>query len=100
MGSQLKGWIGLVCAETPLDSMGAKHMAKEGKQVKGEGQPSCSRKPDDREEGQQAWEKVLYKNQPFPDNYTNGSILSDLVGEGGMGWKQMLSRRLIVACWY
>jgi hypothetical protein len=25
------------------------------------------------------WEKVLYKKQPFPDNYTDASFLKDLV---------------------
>jgi len=25
------------------------------------------------------WEKVLYKNQPFPDNFTPASFLDDVV---------------------
>lgn len=84
LGMSFRGYIDFISTESPLDSMGAKHKREEEKYKKGEGQSKSKRNSKVKTGMQDAWQKVLYKQQTYPDNHTDGSILSDLVGCAGV----------------
>jgi hypothetical protein len=42
--------------------------------------PRRGRQKDDQSAASPRWQKVLWKQQPFPDNHTDATFLRDLVG--------------------